>query len=80
MNFFNGLWSSRKFRTALFDMVISLLVFILGTLLTDVEARFWLTIIGVMQPVFAMVIIGTAWEDAALKGNGNYSPPEPSSD
>ena len=60
-------------------MIISLLVFILGSLLTEVEAKFWLSIIAIMQPVFLMVIIGTAWEDAAAKRNGTFSIP-PDSD
>lgn len=66
------LWASRKFRTAVFDMVISLSVFVLGTLLTDIDAKFWLQIIAIIQPVFAFVIIGTAWEDAAAKRKGNF--------
>ena len=72
MNWFTTLWSSRKFRTATFDMVISLLIFVLGTLLTDVDAKFWLQIIAIIQPVFAFVIIGTAWEDAAAKRKGIF--------
>ena len=76
MGWFTALWASRKFRTALFDMIVSLLVFILGSLLTEVEAKFWLTIIAIMQPVFLMVIIGTAWEDAAAKRNGTFKVPE----
>lgn len=75
MQWFKVLWASRKFRTALFDMVVSLLVFILGSLLTEVDAKFWLAIIGIMQPVFFMVIAGIAWEDAAAKRNGSFSIP-----
>ena len=71
-----ALWESRKFRTALFDMIISLLIFVLGTLLTEVEAKFWLTIIAIMQPVFFMVIAGIAWEDSAAKRNGTFKVPE----
>ena len=66
------LWASRKFRTAIFDMVVSLIIFVLGTLLTEIEAKFWLQIIAIIQPVFAFVIIGTAWEDAAAKRKGNF--------
>jgi len=72
MNWLEALWASRKFRTALFDMVVSLLIFVLGTLLTEIEAKFWLTIIGIIQPVFLMVIVGTAWEDAAAKRSGVF--------
>ena len=76
---FKALWASRKFRTALFDMVVSTLIFVLGTLLTDIQAEFWLTIIGIIQPVFLVVIVGTAWEDAAAKRNGTFFVP-PDSD
>ncbi len=79
MSWFTTLWASRKFRTALFDMIVSLLVFILGSLLTEVDAKFWLAIIGIMQPVFFMVIAGIAWEDAAAKRAGTFSIP-PDSD
>ena len=72
MNWLKALLASRKFKTALFDMVISLLIFVLGTLLTEVEAKFWLTIIAIIQPVFFMVIAGTAWEDAAAKKAGTF--------
>lgn len=75
MEWWKILWSSRKFRTALVDMVVSLLTFVLGSLLTDIQAEFWLTIIGIMQPVFIMVIVGTAWEDAAAKRSGNFGYP-----
>ena len=67
------LWASRKFRTAMVDMVLSMLIFIIGTLLTEIQAEFWLAVIGIMQPVFIMVILGTAWEDAAAKRSGIFN-------
>ncbi|KKM24593.1 hypothetical protein LCGC14_1603550 [marine sediment metagenome] len=78
MMWFKVLWASRKFRVAIVDMVLALLIFILGTLLTDIQAEFWLTIIGIMQPMFVMVVVGIAWEDAAAKRSGTfYVPPDP---
>lgn len=72
MNWFKILWASRKFRTAIIDMIFSLLIFVFGTLLTEVDAKFWLQIIAIIQPVFAFVIIGTAWEDASAKRAGTF--------
>lgn len=62
------MWSSRKFRLAVYDMAISLALFFVGKYLPMAieDVKF---IIGAIQPVFIALIGGIAIEDFAKKLN-----------
>ena len=62
--------TSRKFRLMLYDMVIALIILIGGRILAPDDMDMVVTIIGIIQPVFLAIILGTAWEDAAVKRAG----------
>ena len=63
--------TSRKFKIAIYDMIISLTVFTGGIFLAPNDMDKVLVLIGIIQPVTMILILGTAWEDsAAKKANG----------
>ena len=62
--------TSRKFRLMLYDMAIALILLIGGRVLTPDDMDMVIALIGIIQPVFLAIILGTAWEDAALKRGG----------
>ena len=69
----SNLFKSRKFWTAILDLVVSLVLYFTAQYLNEQIANDIKFVIAGLQPVFIMVIAGIAWEDAALKSNGNYN-------
>ena len=65
---FGSLLRSRKFMLLLLDTVVSLLTFFVGKYATPATAQDLLTVIGILQPVFVMMIYSIALEDSAEKG------------
>jgi hypothetical protein len=73
MNPVSSLLRSRKFLLLCLDTIISLILFFIGKYATPSileDVRF---LIGIMQPVFATLIIAIAIEDAAEKRAGGKS-------
>ena len=65
-------YKSRKFLTAILDIVVSVSLYFVGKYVQPVYAEDIIFLIGAIQPAFVMVIAGIAWEDAALKRSGNF--------
>lgn len=63
-----SLLRSRKFLVALFDAVVSLVLFFSAKYLAPAYAEDVAMFVGVMQLVWVAVIASIAWEDAAEKG------------
>ena len=59
---------SRKFLLLLLDTVISLVILFVG-LYFQASVETITTVIGLLQPVFVMVIGAIAWEDVANANN-----------
>ena len=64
-------YKSRKFLTAMLDVVVSVALFFVGKYVLPMYAEDIIFLIGILQPVFVAVIAGIAWEDAAFKRNPN---------
>lgn len=66
----SAMWNSRKFRAAMIDAIVSILLMWVGYLVGDPDLHELIvnTILAIKVPT-AMYIIGTAVEDAAEKGN-----------
>lgn len=64
-----ALLHSRKFLLLCLDTVISLVVYFVGRYALEATAIEVTFVIGVLQPVFVMLIHAIATEDAAEKAN-----------
>jgi len=65
-------WKSRKFLTAMLDVIVSLSLYFVGKYAAPALAEDMTTVIVAIQPVFVMVIAGIAWEDAASLKQGTH--------
>lgn len=72
MNPISGLLRSRKFLTAIFDLVVSLILYFVGKYAAPAMADDITYIIAAIQPVFLLVIGGIAYEDGQAKKAGNH--------
>jgi hypothetical protein len=67
------LFASSKFWTAIFDAVISIVLYFVGKYApVAAEDVKWLII--TIQPIFMLVIVGIFAEDVALKNSGRSYP------
>lgn len=69
----SSLLKSRKFLLMIVDVVISTATFFVSKYVSPSAAEDILWLIGAWQPVIIAVIIGIAVEDAAEKGNENFT-------
>lgn len=60
------LWKSRKFWILILDTVISVATFLIGRYVLDAQADTILFLIGVMQPVFLMLIGAYTYQNVKL--------------
>lgn len=67
MNPISGLFRSRKFWVALFDLVVSLILYFVGKYAAPAVADDIKFVIAAIQPVFLLVIGGIAYEDGQQK-------------
>ena len=72
MNPVNGLLNSRKFWVAMFDLVVSLVLYFGGKYADPSVAEDMIFLIGAIQPVFLLVIGGIAYEDGKAKAAGAH--------
>ena len=72
MNPFAGLVRSRKFWIAMFDLVVSLVLYFVGKYAAPTIADDVKIVIGLIQPVFLLLIGGIAYEDGKAKAAGNH--------
>ena len=70
MNPVNGLLNSRKFWVAMFDLIVSLVLYFGGKYAHPSVAEDMIFLIGAIQPVFLLVIGGIAYEDGKAKAAG----------
>ena len=70
MNPVHGLAQSRKFWVAIFDLVCSLVLYFVGKYAAPAFADDIVFVIGIIQPVFLLVIGGIAYEDGKAKAAG----------
>lgn len=64
---FGPQWESRKFRSVVYDMTLSLVLFFVGYITSPQLHEACLVLIGIIQPVFAAQILGIAYEDGQAK-------------
>ena len=69
-----NLFKSRKFMTAIVDLVASVILYFVGKYAVPAIAEDVVFMIGVMQPVFLLVIAGIAYEDGQAKASGMFKP------
>ena len=69
-------FNSRKFRTLVYDVVLSLIVYCVTEFIAPDIAQRVLTIIGLLQPLVLAVVVMWGIEDAAAKRAGNDPRPE----
>ena len=50
------LWKSRKFWLLILDTVVSVAIFLVGRYVLEAQAEVILFLIGILQPVFLMLI------------------------
>ena len=65
-----GLFKSRKFWVAIFDLAVSFILYFVGKYAAPVLADDVTFIIAAIQPVFLLVIGGIAYEDGQAKQAG----------
>lgn len=70
MNPVTGLFQSRKFWVAIFDLACSLILYFVGKYAAPALADDVVFLIGAIQPVFLLVIGGIAYEDGKAKAAG----------
>jgi hypothetical protein len=65
------LFKSRKFWLLILDTVISIVMYVVGNFFPEAQdhTKFF---IGALQPIFVMLILAIAVEDAAEKRAGNF--------
>lgn len=65
------LFKSRKFWLLILDTVVSIVVYVVSNFFPDAQehAKF---LIGALQPIFVMLILAIAVEDAAEKRAGSF--------
>ena len=69
-----SLWRSRKFRTVMVDLGVSLVLYFSARFLAPDIVGDIKFLIGVLQPVFGIIVAGIAYEDGQLKrAGGQYS-------
>lgn len=66
------IFKSRKFWTAIVDLVVSLVLYFAAKYADPGLAEDIKFLIVTIQPVFLLVIGGIAYEDAAAKKAGNF--------
>ena len=67
-----SIFKSRKFWTAIIDIVASLTLYFVGKYAAPEIAEDVKFLIVAFQPVFVLVIAGIAFEDAAAKKAGTF--------
>jgi len=67
-----SIFKSRKFWTAMVDLFCSLVLYFVGKYAVPEMAEDVKFLIVAFQPVFALVIAGFAYEDAAAKKAGTF--------
>jgi len=67
-----AIFKSRKFWTAIVDLVVSLVLYFTAKYADPSLAEDIKFLIIAIQPVFMLVIAGIAYEDAAAKKAGNF--------
>lgn len=67
-----SIFKSRKFWTAMVDLLVSLTLYFVGKYAAPSIAEDVKFLILAFQPVFGLVIAGIAYEDAAAKKAGTF--------
>ena len=68
------IFKSRKFWTAIVDLVVSLVLYFTAKYASPEMAEDVKFLIVSFQPVFLMIVAGIAYEDAAAKKAGTFAP------